>query len=71
MLDKAKGPAAGCNGDEPPKAMMRKPKRKLGNVWSEDRGRYLCRYGNNGTTIFDVWKLIGEPLPFAGGADGK
>ena len=40
----------------------RKPKRKLGNVWYEDGGRYLFRSGANGTTVFDVWKLIGAPL---------
>ena len=40
----------------------RAAKRKLKNVWYEDGGRYLYRYGANGSTVFDVWKLIGEPL---------
>jgi hypothetical protein len=42
----------------------RRAKRKLGNVWRE--GRYLSRSGNNGSTVFDVWKWIGEPLPRRG-----
>ena len=44
----------------------RAAKRKLKNVWYEDGGRYLYRYGANGSTVFDVWKLIGEPLPRRG-----
>ena len=40
----------------------RAAKRKLKNVWYEDGGRYLYRYGANGSTVFDIWKLIGEPL---------
>ena len=40
----------------------RAAKRKLKNTWYEDGGRYLYRYGANGSTVFDVWKLIGEPL---------
>ena len=43
----------------------RKPKRKLGSVWLE-KGRYLHRVGANGSTIFDTWKWIGEPLPRRG-----
>ena len=46
----------------------RAAKRKLQNVWYEDGGRYLYRYGANGSTVFDVWKLIGEPLPRRGRA---
>lgn len=46
----------------------RAAKRKLKNVWYEDGGRYLYRYGANGSTVFDVWKLIGEPLPKRGRA---
>ena len=42
-------------------ATARSPKRKLGNVWLE-KGRYLYRVGANGSTVFDTWKWIGEPL---------
>jgi hypothetical protein len=41
----------------------RRSKRKLKNFWFEDGGRYLCRYGANGSTIFAVWKWFSEPLP--------
>ena len=46
----------------------RKQKRQLKNTCYEDGGRYLYRYGANGSTVFDVWKLIGEPLPKRGRA---
>ena len=44
----------------------RHAKRKPGNFWFEDDGRYLFRSGATGTTVFDTWKLIGEPLPKMG-----
>ena len=50
------------NDESSNRAAKRKPK----NVWYEDGGRYLYRYGANGSTVFDVWKLIGEPLPRRG-----
>jgi hypothetical protein len=40
-----------------------RPKRKNGTFWYEDGGRYLCRYGPTGITIFDSWNWTGEPLP--------
>ena len=73
MLDKAKAPAEvgqdqGRGGRQSDVCWQdvstsRRAKRTLKNVWYEDGGRYLYRYGANGTTIFDAWKLIGEPLP--------
>ena len=53
-----------CNDD----IAARHAKRKLKNFWYEDGGRYLFRYGPNGSTVFDVWKLIGPPLPRRGRA---
>ena len=47
-------------------ATARRAKRKLKSIWYEDGGHYLCSYVNHGTTVFDVWKLIGEPLPEMG-----
>ena len=32
--------------------IARSAKRKLKNVWYEDGGRYLYRYGANGSTVF-------------------
>ena len=71
-MDKAKAPAEflqvhgrGSRGDAiacTEDSSNRAAKRKLKNVWYEDGGRYLYRYGANGSTVFDVWKLIGEPL---------
>ena len=46
----------------------RRAKRKPKSFWYEDGGHYLCSYGNHGTTVFDVWKLIGERLPKRGRA---
>jgi hypothetical protein len=40
----------------------RRAKRKKGNVWTEERGRYLFRSGANGSTVFDTWVWFGEPL---------
>ena len=51
-----------------PTNLQQRAKRKLKNTWYEDGGRYLYRYGANGSTVFDVWKLIGEPLPKRGRA---
>ena len=70
MLDKAKAPTAMARGrglgDEhdacADNSTSRRPKRNLGNVWLE-QGRYLFRSGPNGSTVFDTWKWIGEPLP--------
>ena len=67
MPDKASAPAEvlqdqGRGGDETyetSKSTSRRPKRKLGNVWSE--GRYLYRSGPNGSTVVDTWKWTGEP----------
>ena len=71
MLDKAKAPAevlpyqgrdsrgdANACTDE---STSRKPKRKLGSVWLET-GRYLYRAGFHGSTVFDTWKWMDEPL---------
>ena len=44
----------------------RAAKGKLKNVWVEDGGCSLYRYGPTATTIFDTWVLIGEPLPTRG-----
>ena len=74
MLDKAKAPAEvltdQSRGDKDvtstDEATSRRSKRKLKNSWRDDGGRYLYRYGANGSTVFDVWKLIGEPLPSRG-----
>ena len=75
MLDKAKAPAEvlqdqgrGSRGDANActnESTSPKLKRKLGSVWLE-KGRYLHRVGANGSTIFDTWKWIGEPLPRRG-----
>ncbi len=46
----------------------RRAKRKAGSFWYEEGGRYLYRSGANGSTVFDVWKLIGAPLPRRGRA---
>ena len=48
-----------CTDESTARIAKRKPK----STWYEDGGRYLYRYSANGSTIFDVWKLIGEPLP--------
>ena len=63
LQDQGRGGAYRRNTD---KSTARSAKRKLKNVWYEDGGRYLYRYGANGSTVFDVWKLIGEPLPRRG-----
>jgi hypothetical protein len=54
-------------GDEPRKeeACAKNPRRRNGDVWYEERGRYLFRYGPNGT-IFNNWTWTGEPLPRRG-----
>jgi hypothetical protein len=49
-----------------PRKEERRPKRKGGDVWYEERGRYLFRYGPNGITIFNNWTWTGEPLPRRG-----
>jgi hypothetical protein len=53
------GKIASMDTDE---ATARRSKRKLKNFWFEDGGRYLFRYGDNGSTVFDIWKWTGEPL---------
>ena len=57
----SRGDANACTNE----STSRKPKRKLGSVWLE-KGRYLHRVGANGSTIFDTWKWIGEPVPRRG-----
>jgi hypothetical protein len=44
----------------PDQSIQRRSKRKAGNSWSEDRGRYLYRYGPNGYTVFDTWIWFGD-----------
>jgi len=70
MTRNAKAPAEvledqGRGGDDDVactnESTARKQKRKLGSVWLE-KGRYLHRVGANGSTVFDTWKWIGEPL---------
>ena len=63
--DQSRGGRDVASTDE---STARRQKRQLKNVWYEDGGRYLYRYGANGSTVFDVWKLIGEPLPKRGRA---
>ena len=63
LQDQGRGEKASMDSDE---FTARKPKRQLKNTWYEDGGRYLYRYGANGSNVFDVWKLIGEPLPKRG-----
>ena len=53
------GEIANVDTDE---ATARQAKRKLKNIWFEDSGRYVFRYGANGSTVFDLWKWTGEPL---------
>ncbi len=74
MTGKTKAPAEvlqdqGRGGDDcvscTDESTSRKPKRKLRSVWLE-KGRYLHRVGANGSTIFDTWKWIGEPVPRRG-----
>ena len=70
QLKNENAPAAATNSDEggceacTDESTARIAKRNVGNRWYEDGRRYLCSYGNRGTTVFDVWKLIGEPLPW-------
>jgi hypothetical protein len=40
----------------------RRAKRKNGNVWYEEGGRYLWKNGPNGSAAFDTWVWFGEPL---------
>ena len=61
LQDQGRGKSVSDIGND--EFTSRRSKRKLKNVWYEDGGRYLYRYGANGSTVFDVWKLIGEPLP--------
>ena len=61
LQDQGRGKSVSDIGND--ESTSRRSKRKLKNVWYEDGGRYLYRYGANGSTVFDVWKLIGEPLP--------
>ena len=75
MPPNTKGPRTACNSGEAPikvvstnQPTQSPSKRKPGNFWFEDGGRYLFSSGANGTTVFDVWKLIGEPLPKRGRA---
>jgi hypothetical protein len=49
-------------GVEPRKEEPR-PKRKNGDVWYEEGGRYLFRNGPTGITIYNNWTWTGEPLP--------
>ena len=65
LQDQGRGETTSQDTDE---AIARRAKRKLENVWFEDGGRYLFRYGPNGSTVFDVWKLIDQPLPRRGRA---
>jgi hypothetical protein len=64
LQDQGRG---GRETHEQDESSNRAAQRKLKNVWYEDGGRYLYRYGANGSTVFDVWKLIGEPLTVRGG----
>ena len=41
----------------------RRAKRKNGNVWREEGGRFLWKHGTSGSTCFDTWIWFGEPLP--------
>ncbi len=65
LQDQGRGEKETIRNDE---TTARRAKRKLKNVWFEDGGRYLFRYGPNGSTVFDIWKLIGQPLPRRGPA---
>jgi hypothetical protein len=64
LQDQGRG---GDETNEQAEATARRAKRKPKNVWVE-QGRYLYRYGDNGSVVFDLWKLIGEPLPSRGRA---
>jgi hypothetical protein len=73
MLDNAKAPAEVLADDGRGEWKMKRcanestppePKRKIGSVWRV--GRYLCRKGSNGNTIFDTRQWTGEPLPRRG-----
>ena len=71
MLDKTKAPAEvlqdqgrGSRGDANACRLeftSRKLKRKPASVWLEECC-YLYRLGANGSTVFDTWQWIGEPL---------
>lgn len=40
-----------------------KKRRRIGDFWVEEGGRYICCYGPNGLTVFNSWTWAGEPLP--------
>ena len=72
MLDNAKAPAAVRQDQGRGKKAQtrctdqfseRRAKRKNGNVWYEEGGCFLWKYGPSGSTCFDTWVWFGEPLP--------
>ena len=69
MLNKVESPAVLRHGEAHMRTSSstdeftaRRAKRKNGNVWYEEGGRYLWKYGPHGSTCFDT----GEPLPRRG-----